>query len=139
MLKPTTILSCLAMCSLAIVFTGCNRYDYDHDRSGKATAYRVGTTYNTLPRGYRSVAVDGRDYYYSGGNYFQRRDRGYVAVERPYRYPRTRTRARIGASVSTLPKRHHTIRYGNRNYYYADGSYYRPRGGTYVTVRSPFG
>lgn len=120
---------------ISAILTSCDTYDYD-DRV-VATTYRTGQTVSVLPKRYRTVDIDGRNYYYANGTYFQPRGSSYVVVNRPLRA--STTAYTYGDYSDTLPSRYRTVRYGNKSYYYADGRYYRSRGARYITVRDPFG
>lgn len=119
---------------ISATLTSCDTYYNDRV---VASAYKVGDTVTVLPKRYRTVDVDGTTYYYAKGTYYRPRGSSYVVVNRPVT-PTTRAYT-YGDYFDTLPNRYRTIRYNNRNYYYADGRYYRPRGSRYITVRDPFG
>ena len=77
-----------------------------------------------LPRGYLSLRVADRLFYYLEGTYYQSTPSGYVIVSAPR-----------GAMIKTLPERHKVIVYDNTDYYYYNSAYYvkEPTGYTVVT------
>ncbi len=44
----------------------------------------------------------------------------------------------VGDTVTVLPKRYRTVDVDGRTYYYSKGTYYQPRGSSYVVVNRPF-
>lgn len=52
---------------------------------------------------------------------------------------RKQTRLRRGANVRTLPTNHATINHRGANYYYNNGTFYRPNNGNYIIVAAPIG
>ena len=69
-----------------------SRYYTDYSRSRQTvqpgsrttyTTYQPGYTTTSLPQGYRSETISGRNYYYHNGAYYQRGSNGYVVTEAP--------------------------------------------------------
>ncbi len=80
-----------------------------------ALALSIGTLVSALPRDYRRVVHNGRDYYFHDGVFYQRHARGYVVV----------TPAR-GLRLASLPASHTTVRVnGELLYRYRDVNYRR--------------
>jgi len=113
------------------------------------TTYRKGTLVRTLPTGYRSEVISGRDYYYDDGAYYQRSGNGYVVVDAPRssRYFDEYTRSGNstyhnhvdGTShrVRELPAGYTTINRGGEPYYRHQNQYYQRQGDQYITVAEP--
>ncbi len=59
-----------------------SQYRQDQDRNGQR--YERGDIITQLPRGYRVMNHDGREYYQSGERYYIRSNGGYSVVSRPY-------------------------------------------------------
>lgn len=49
----------------------------------------------------------------------------------------TTTSYRTGDTVTVLPKRYRTVDVDGSSYYYSGGTYYQPRGSSYVVVNRP--
>lgn len=139
----TPSLAVVATASALLLVGACVTDPYYATHRPQQVVATVGTSVTTLPRGYETVDVDGRSYYYHGGNYYRRNGSRYVSTERPLHYP-TNTRrgprrhTRYGVVHDTLPSRYQTVRYRNRDYYYNDGVYFEPRGSRYHTTHDPF-
>ena len=82
-----------------------------------------------LPRGYHSLRVRGRNYWYHDGAYYGRYGRSYRVVSAP-----------IGAVVLVLPLYHEVIWFGGERLFYHDGVFYRNhRHGGYIIIPAPYG
>lgn len=113
------------------------------------TTYRTGSLVGSLPTGYRSESISGRDYYYNKGSYFQKRGSGYIVVDAPrssrYYDEYTRVGGRTyhnhsdGSShvINELPKGYTTIKRGGQPYYRYQNQYYQRQGNRYITVAEP--
>jgi hypothetical protein len=74
-------------------------------------------------------------------------DRGHRGEGRPVpeyyrhdnRYHLDRYYPRHGHIVNTLPRRHYSLHYHNKNYFYFGGIWYRPSGPRFVVVAPPVG
>lgn len=152
-LRPILALTGAAIClSLASCVA-----PYDDGYSGSSTTY---TTYQpgyrttSLPSGYRSETISGRNYYYHNGSYYQRNSDGYVVIDAPRQsryysdYSRSRqtdgsgrrttvTTYQPGYTTRSLPSGYRTESISGRNYYYHNGSYYLRDSNGYVVTEAP--
>ena len=113
-------------------------------------SYSPGYSVNSLPRGYRSETIAGRNYYYNNGNYYQRRNNNYVVVQAPRksryyneysRYGKQQpynNRSRGSRVIKTLPRGYETVNYRGQSYYRSQNNFYRRQGNGYVTVARPY-
>ena len=130
---------------------------YDDGYQGSSTTY---TTYQpgyrttSLPGGYRSETISGRNYYYHNGSYYQRHSDGYVVIDAPRQsryysdYSRSRQAVRPdgrttvttyqpGYTTRSLPSGYRTESISGRDYYYHNGAYYLRNSGGYVVTEAP--
>jgi len=153
-MRPLLALTGAAVCmSLASCV-----YPYDdggqHGSSTSYTTYQPGYRTTSLPSGYRSETISGRNYYYHNGSYYQQNSGGYVVIEAPRQsryysdYSRSRQGDRAGrrSTVTTyqpgyttrnLPSGYRTESISGRNYYYHNGSYYQRGSNGYVVTEAP--
>lgn len=130
---------------------------YDDGYRGSTTSYTTyqpGYTTTSLPRGYRSETISGRNYYYHNGSYYQRNSNGYVVIDAPRQsryysdYSRTRQTDRSGRgstattyqpgyTTRSLPRGYRRENISGRDYYYHNGSYYLRDSGGYVVTEAP--
>jgi len=73
----------------------------------------AGTTFRSLPPGYRPYYHGGERYYFSGGVWYAPRGPGFVVITPP-----------VGLVISVLPPYYSTVWIGGIPYYYADNVYY---------------
>jgi hypothetical protein len=87
-----------------------------------------GTTFRSLPEGYRPYYRGGDRYYFSGGIWYAPRGPGFVVVAPP-----------PGLVISVLPPYYSTVWIGGAPYYYADNVYYtaQPDQSGYAVVDPP--
>lgn len=76
---------------------------------------------------YQPVTVDGMNYYYKGGTFYQRSSAGYVIVAAPK-----------GAVVPALPPEATTITVNGKSYSYCNYIYYKEVPSGYAVTGSPF-
>ncbi|KUJ82848.1 hypothetical protein AWR36_009815 [Microbulbifer flavimaris] len=90
----------------------------------------VGFTVPVLPRGYLSLAVGGRPYYFHSGHFYRHGPAGYVVVSAP-----------LGASVVSLPASAVQVQIGGAVFYQYANAYYQwhPARRAYVVVPPPAG
>lgn len=85
-LRPILTLTGAALClSLAscVYPSDDGGHHGGHVGSTTYTTYQPGYRITSLPQGYRSESISGRDYYYHNGAYYQRNADGYVVTEAP--------------------------------------------------------
>jgi len=116
---------------------------YEGYSTTSVTTYRPGYTVRSLPSGYRTEVISGRNYYYHNGAYFERRNNSYVVVEAPrssrYYGDYSRYGRRGGSQViRELPRGYTTVEYRGTPYYRYQDRYYRREGSGYIVVESPF-
>ena len=89
----------------------------------QASRQPVQKVITVLPRGYRTIATGGKNYYYHNGVYYLRDTRGYKIVSAPriVRLPRHTRRVVVNRTV----------------YYVDDNLYYYPRDGYYEVCEAP--
>ncbi|MDF1656233.1 MAG: hypothetical protein P1U58_01405 [Verrucomicrobiales bacterium] len=124
----TPPLSLAVVAAASLVLSSCSTTD-----QYGATSQRIVVS----PSNYRPMAVDGRQYYMHRGDYFVKRGDRYVSVRNPLSTVRAKRALSYNTYFDTLPAQRQTLRYRNRDYYVADGNYYRKRGATYAVVRNP--
>lgn len=130
---------------------------YDDGYRGSSTSfttYQTGHRISSLPQGYRTETISGRNYYYHNGAYYQRNSGGYVVIDAPRQsryysdYSRSRQGDRAGrrSTVTTyqpgyttrsLPSGYRTESISGRNYYYHNGSYFQRGSNGYVVTEAP--
>lgn len=118
------------------------------------TTYQPGYRTTSLPQGYRSESISGRNYYYHNGHYYERNSGGYVVIDAPRQsryysdYSRFRqgdrhdgrttvTTYRPGYRLSSLPSGYRSENLGGSTYYYHNGAYYQRNAGGYVVTEAP--
>jgi hypothetical protein len=123
-------------------------------RGSSMTTYQPGYRLTTLPSGYRTENISGRNYYYYNGSYYKRSSNGYVVTEAPRQsryykeYSRTRqnehpngrttyTTHQPGHRTTSLPQGYRSESISGRNYYYHNGAYYLKNSGGYVVTEAP--
>lgn len=157
--NPLAIAACLAT---SVLLTSCVTERVDDDdiatttrssttRSSTVATYEPGYVVETLPVGYRTRTVSGRQYYLADDVYYTRDTNGYTVVNDPAspdylatNAPPVRTgvvRNPSGPSsqiIQTLPNGYQTRNYNGRDYYIlGTDTYVRgPQG--YVITTSPF-
>jgi hypothetical protein len=101
-----------------------SRYNHGH----YYPAY--GTTFHSLPGGYRPYYYHGSPYYFSGGVWYAPGPGGFLVVRPPF-----------GLAVTVLPPYYSTVWIAGSPYYYADNVYYTwdPAQNGYVVVSPPDG
>lgn len=131
-------------------------YPYDDGRGASTTytSYQPGYRITSLPSGYRSETISGRNYYYHNGAYYQRNSNGYVVIDAPREsryysdYSRSRQTVRSdgrttvttyqpGCTTRSLPSGYRTENISGRDYYYHNGAYYLRNSGGYVVTEAP--
>lgn len=153
-LRPILALTGAALC---LSLASCV-YPYDdsghHGGSTTVTTYQPGYTTTSLPQGYRSESISGRDYYYHNGSYYQRNSGGYVVIDAPrqsryysdYSHSRqsspregrtTVTTYQPGYRLSSLPSGYRSENLGGSTYYYHNGAYYQRNSDGYVVTDAP--
>jgi hypothetical protein len=133
---------------------------YDDGHSGHLggtssyTTYQPGYSLSSLPSGYRSETISGRNYYYHNGAYYQRNSSGYVVTEAPRQsryydeYNRSRqvvtpggrttyTTYQPGYRTTSLPSGYRSENISGRDYYYHNGAYYLRDSRGYVVTEAP--
>lgn len=122
--------------------------------SSSYSAYQPGYSITSLPQGYRSETISGRNYYYHNGAYYQRSSNGYVVTEAPRssryysEYSRshqstqpggrtTYTTYQPGYRTSRLPQGYRSETISGRNYYYHNGAYYLKNSTGYEVTEAP--
>lgn len=154
-LRPILALTGAALClSLASCVAP---YDdgYHGGHSSTTTTYQPGYRTTSLPQGYRSETISGRNYYYHNGAYYQRNSGGYVVIDAPREsryysdYSRSRQTVRPdgrsstvttyqpGYRLSSLPSGYRSENLGGSTYYYHNGAYYQRNSGGYVVTEAP--
>lgn len=123
------------------------------------SSYRPGYTVTSLPGGYRSEMISGRNYYYHNGSYYRQGSSGYVIVEAPrnsrYRDDYTRRqqpyqpsrnnqssnrddpRNGRGETINRLPEGYRVTNHRGNTYYQAGNQYYRRQGDSYRLTAKP--
>lgn len=145
-----------AAAAIGLSIASCT-YPYEgshYGGSASVTHYQPGYRITSLPSGYRSETISGRNYYYHNGSYYQRNSGGYVVIDAPRQsryysdYSRSRQDDRSGRRSSvtiyqpgyttrSLPSGYRTESISGRNYYYHNGSYYQRNAGGYVVTDAP--
>jgi hypothetical protein len=69
----------------SLYYTEYSRYRQSPQPGSRTTytTYQPGYTTTSLPQGYRSETISGRNYYYHNGAYYQRGSNGYIVTEAP--------------------------------------------------------
>lgn len=150
----------LAVSAAAVCFTLASCADvYDDGRRGyeggaSLSMYQPGYRITSLPSGYRSETISGRNYYYHNGAYYQRNSNGYVVTEAPRQsryydeYSRSRqivtpggrttyTTYQPGYRTTSLPSGYRSEKISGRDYYYHNGSYYLRDSRGYIVTEAP--
>lgn len=155
-LRPIIALTGAAVCLSLASCVDVNDDGYGHyagSSSGYST-YQPGYSITSLPSGYRTETISGRNYYYYNGAYYQRNSNGYVVTEAPRgsryynEYSRTRqtvqpsgrttyTTYQPGYKTTSLPSGYRMETISGRNYYYHNGAYYQRNSGGYVVTEAP--
>jgi hypothetical protein len=141
----TPLLPCIAL-GVGILLSSCVDPYYVEGRhsSQSITTYRGDGQIRRLPPGYRTVVVDGDNYYQHNGTYYRRQSGGYVVVKAPRssydRSPgyRGRPQAYRENSITRLPRGYREVNYRGNRYYQVNDVYYQRRGSVYVTVNRPY-
>ena len=114
-------------------------------QSRTVTTYSVGTEVPSLPPGHRREVIEGRDYYYSDGNYYRPQSGRYVIVEAPRSRQETYRRDRYNGPsrsreviITELPRGYRTMERKGVRYYQANGNYYQRQGSGYIVVSQPY-
>lgn len=140
---------CLSLASCVVPYD-----DGYHGASTTYTSYQPGYRTTSLPSGYRSETISGRNYYYHNGAYYQRNADGYVVIDAPREsryytdYSRSRQTVRSdgrttvttyqpGYTTRSLPSGYRTENISGRDYYYYNGAYYLRNSGGYVVTEAP--
>lgn len=140
---------CLSLASCVVPYD-----DGYHGGSTSITTYQPGYRTTSLPQGYRSETISGRNYYYHNGSYYQRNSDGYVVIDAPREsryYPeynrsrqvvRPEGRATVttyqpGYRLTSLPSGYRSENLGGSTYYYHNGAYYQQNSGGYVVTEAP--
>ncbi len=155
--NPLSIAACLATSALLTACVTDRVIEVDDEvvttttRSSTVATYEPGTVVETLPVGYQTRNVSGRQYYLSDDVYYTRDTNGYTVVTDPASPDYLATNAppvRSGVvrnpsgpsyqTLETLPDGYQTRTYNGREYYIlGTDTYVRgPRG--YVITTSPF-
>lgn len=153
-LRPVIALTAAALC---LSLASCV-YPYEdggsYGSSTTYTTYQPGYRTTSLPRGYRTENISGRNYYYHNGAYYQRNSGGYVVTEAPRQsryysdYSRSRQSVRPdsrrtvttyqpGHRLNSLPSGYRSESISGRNYYYHNGAYYQRDSDGYVVTEAP--
>lgn len=141
--------------SLCLSLTSCV-VPYGEGYNGSSatiTTYQPGYRTASLPYGYQTETISGRNYYYHNGSYYQRNSGGYVVIDAPRQsryypeYKRSRqvvepqrltvTTYQPGYRLSRLPSGYRSENLGGSTYYYHNGAYYQRNGGGYVVTEAP--
>jgi len=112
-------------------------YGSGYGSTSYSATYSPGYEVRSLPPGYRTERYGDRDYYQSGGHYYQRHANGYVVVEAPNGYRsgyNSGTRTQV---ITRLPSGYRTVQGRDGTYYRAGDSYYRREGSGYIIVEGP--
>lgn len=145
----TGAVACLSIASCVDVHE--DGYGHYNGGSSSYSTYQPGYSLTTLPSGYRTETISGRNYYYHNGAYYQRNSNGYVVTEAPRQsryyteYSRTRqpdgrttyTTYQPGYTTTTLPSGYRSESISGRNYYYHNGAYYQRSSNGYIVTEAP--
>lgn len=154
--KASALRSTLALtgAALCLSLTSCV-YPYDDGGPSQVTYYQPGYRTTSLPSGYLSENISGRDYYYHNGSYYQRNAGGYVVIDAPRQsryysdYSRSRQTTRSdgrtttvttyqpGYRLNTLPSGYRSENLGGSTYYYHNGAYYQRDANGYIVTDAP--
>ncbi len=159
-IKPITLTATAAVAATSLLLTGCvtervvERDSADVTTTRRSTTsvstYEPGYTVQTLPRGYTTRTVSGRQYYLADDVYYTQDTNGYTVVTDPAspdylaaNAPPIRTgvvRNPSGPStyLTTLPGGYTTRTYNGRDYYVSGTNTYARDSRGYVIVDSPF-
>jgi hypothetical protein len=148
-LRPVLALTGAALC-LSLASCVVPYGDGYQGSSATYTTYQTGYRISSLPRGYRSESISGRNYYYHNGHYYERNSGGYVVIDAPRqsRYYSDYSRFRQGGAttvttyqpgyrISSLPRGYRSESLGGSTYYYHNGAYYQRNSGGYVVTAAP--
>ncbi len=152
-MRPFLALTGAALC-LSLASCVAPYDDGYHGSSTTYSTYQPGYRTTSLPQGYRTENISGRDYYYHNGAYYQRNSGGYVVTEAPRQsryyteYSRTRqvvrpdgrttvTTYQPGYTTRSLPSGYRTENISGRDYYYHNGAYFLRNSGGYVVTEAP--
>lgn len=136
-LASPLVIGCLGLAT-ANLLTSCV-YPYVDPYPTTVTTYHAGYEVRSLPYGYRTERIDGRNYYVHGDTYYQPRGDRYVVVNTPRSHAMHRHHpGSRDVYVTTLPHGYRTVVYRGTRYYRSGDVYYQPRGTGYVIVRSPY-
>ena len=124
----------LASAITLLTSTSCvDPYGPSQTSASVTTTYSTGSEIRTLPRGYRTEVISGRQYYIHNDTYYQPRSGRYVIVESPRRQAASRE-----VYIDRLPAGYKMVRRDGRRYYQVNNTYYQQRGNRYVVVSQPF-
>ena len=157
--RPVFVITGVALCmGLASCVVP---YDSQGGGSVTVTSYSPGYRVNSLPGGYRSETISGRNYYYHDGYYYRQGSGGYVIVDAPrnsryyddysrrqrtyqptrdYRESPNRHDQRYerGEVITRLPDGYRVVNHRGDTYYQAGDRYYRRQGESYVITTRPY-
>ena len=146
----------LARATACMTLASCV-YPYEngqHGLSSVITTYQPGYRTTSLPSGYRTESISGRNYYYHNGSYYQRKSDGYIVIDAPREsryypeYNRSRqvvrpehqttvTTYQPGHRFNSLPSGYRSENLGGSTYYYHNGAYYQRNSEGYVVTEAP--
>jgi hypothetical protein len=152
LLAFTGTIICLSLASCVDVVEG--GHGHYNGASSSYSTYQPGYRITSLPSGYRSETIDGRNYYYHNGAYYKRNSNGYVVAEAPRQsryytdYNRTRqpagpdgrttyTSYQPGYTTRSLPTGYRSESISGRDYYYHNGAYYLQNSNGYTVTQAP--
>jgi hypothetical protein len=144
---------CLSLASCVDVLED-GRAGHYSGAASNYSRYQPGYSLTSLPSGYRTETISGRNYYYHNGAYYQRNSSGYVVTEAPRQsryykeYNRSRQTVqpdgrttyntyRPGYATTTLPSGYRTESISGRKYYYHNGAYYQRSSNGYIVTEAP--
>lgn len=157
--RPLFVIGGLALCmGLASCVVPYDSYD---GGSVSVTRYSPGYSVASLPGGYRSEVISGRNYYYHDGYYYNRGSGGYVVVDAPrrsryyddysrrqkiyqtnrnHRGPSGRNDPRYDSNqvITRLPTGYRMVNHRGQRYYQSGNRYYLRQGDSYVITTSPY-
>lgn len=152
-LRPILALTGAALC-LSLASCVAPYGDGYQGSSTTYTSYQPGYRTTSLPQGYRSESISGRNYYYHNGSYYQQNSGGYVVIDAPRQsryysdYSRSRQSSRPdgrttvttyqpGYRLSSLPGGYRSENLGGSTYYYHNGAYYQRNADGYIVTEAP--
>lgn len=119
-------------------------YAQSHGTRHSVTTYHAGYEVRSLPPGYRTEVIGGRNYYNHNGTYYRPRSGGYVVVDAPrsrhqeYRSRDDRRHSRRDVVITQLPSGYRTVERRGVRYYQVNDTYYQQRGSGYIIVARPY-